>query len=233
MEKTFPEKIEQFTLSLRSICNRSLDFVFPPTCAVCGGLIAPQNPTPVCDSCWDSLEEDRPHYARTTIEDPFFKDALALYLFSPEFKTIVHLLKYDQKTSTGRRLGHLLASKIPIQYFKKSQLIIPVPIHHTRFRERGYNQAEVIAHGFSECTGIPVDTKSLRRKRSTQTHTKLHKQERRKNIGNAFAATRPRSGENILLIDDVMTTGATVNECAEALRKAGANEVKVLTAARA
>jgi len=126
----------------------------------------------------------------------------------------------------------MFARTLP-EYFSGMDLLVPVPVHHTRKRERGYNQAEVIAQALATRSGIALHARALKRLRKTGTQTKLGKAQRGKNIFGAFMAVEDLSGKKVLLVDDVFTTGATVNACAQALKAAGAAEVRVLTAARA
>jgi competence protein ComFC len=117
----------------------------------------------------------------------------------------------------------------------KFDLILPVPLHRTRQRRRGYNQAQLLAEGLSRLTKISLGGKDCVRVRDTKPQTGLRGAERRKNVRGAFAVPRPErvKGASILLIDDVLTTGATLDSCATALRQAGAEQVRALTLARA
>ena len=112
--------------------------------------------------------------------------------------------------------------------------IVPVPLHPTKHREREFNQAERLARGLSKATGIPLNARLLRRVRATRTQTQLSREERLANVGRAFALPRPTDlrGKRLLVIDDVLTTGATTSACARVLREAGADDVCVWTVAR-
>jgi ComF family protein len=116
----------------------------------------------------------------------------------------------------------------------KTDLIVPVPLHPNRQKERGYNQSLLLAEQLSTTLGQPLDTKSLIRQRMTQSQMTLKRAERKTNVANAFICQSDRlSGKTILLIDDVCTTGATLNACAEALKNSGVTAVFGLTLARA
>ena len=118
--------------------------------------------------------------------------------------------------------------------FTDYSLIIPVPLHIKRLRERGFNQSLLLAHAIERKRQIPLNFSLLKRHKFTLTQTGLNKIERKKNIKGAFEVSDKKkiAGKNIILIDDVYTTGATINECAKTLIKAGAQKVTVLTLAR-
>jgi ComF family protein len=217
---------------IKSFISPAINFIFPPVCASCKEKL--ENPeTPICDACWNGLEPDDMDPVDPEKKGFAFSEIRAVWKFSETFQSIIHFLKYDHKKSVGRKLGRLLAERIPDEYFKDMDCIVPVPVHHTRRRERGYNQAEIIGEALAEKVGLPMDKKVLKRLRKTTTQTKLSKRIRGKNISGAFMAEGDLSGKRILLLDDVFTTGSTVNECSKALLAAGAAEVRVLTAARA
>lgn len=241
----------------QKLANTAINFVFPPICAFCEDKLD-DTTTPFCTTCWDALTlADNP--VTEAFDETAFSAIRGLYLFDDRFQQFVHHLKYDHKKSIGLRLGLKLWEQTPRIFFNNIDIFIPVPIHHTRFRERGYNQAELIAHALSDASGIPMETKALVRTRRTGTQTALTRGERNQNLGKAFKVkkslqgkkimivddvftpdrsetratkARPLEGLRILLIDDVFTTGATVNECSKVLIEAGAAEVRVLTAAR-
>ena len=136
-------------------------------------------------------------------------------------------------------IGEMLASFMAGFYFPDIvytdySLIIPVPLHVKRLRERGFNQSLILARVIGEKQKIPVNFSLLKRHKFTSTQTGSNKKERKQNIKGAFEVTDKKeiNGKNIILIDDVYTTGATANECAKTLIKAGAQKVSVLTMAR-
>jgi ComF family protein len=144
-------------------------------------------------------------------------------------------LKYGGLTRLARPLGNLLAEyQDPDFKLSENDLVIPVPLHTRRLRERGFNQSLLLARQVSRRRSIPLNFTALQRARQTQPQTQLSGPERRKNVRGAFEVRKREAvkGKRILLIDDVFTTGATVQECAYVLREAGATEVQVLTLAR-
>ena len=148
----------------------------------------------------------------------------------------IHLLKYRKKTSLSRPLS-ALARETFLQFWDINtiDLLVSVPLHVKRLRERGFNQAHLLMKRWAKQDGIPLDSLTLSRGRWTEPQTTLSRAERRKNIKGAFSVRNPKriKSRKVLLVDDVYTTGATVNECARVLMKAGAEFVDVLTLARA
>lgn len=157
------------------------------------------------------------------------------YVEGSPFARLIHDLKYNGLWMIGVELGREFGSLLrQIPGFGYDALL-PVPIHPARRRERGYNQAEAIAQGIGISTGIPVDCNILLRKIYTTTQTKLSKTERRSNVSNAFKANISVyiKGKSFLLVDDVLTTGSTLNACAYALLEGGAKAADAATLAAA
>jgi ComF family protein len=146
----------------------------------------------------------------------------------------LHLFKYTRVLSAGKALSLLAAAHFPLLP-KDYDLILPVPLHLARLRWREFNQALVLARAVGKRYRLPVDPFSLERIRATDPQVRLKEKERQTNVHDAFAITRPEKvkGKRILLVDDVYTTGATVNECARTLCTAGARYVDVFTLTRA
>jgi ComF family protein len=147
----------------------------------------------------------------------------------------IHQFKYGRDLSIGALLASLMADfSFPDLECRDYSLIIPVPLHIKKLRKRGFNQAIILADAIGKKWQIPVNFSLLKRCKFTLSQTGLDKKERERNIKRAFEVTdRAKiAGKNILLVDDVYTTGATLNECAKILTKAGAQKVAVLTLAR-
>ena len=145
----------------------------------------------------------------------------------------VHAFKYNGLQALASPLAELMA-----QYWRAHPLpahvLVPVPLHRARQRKRGYNQAELLARGLGQRIGLPVDTTSLVRQRSTAPQVELDALQRKQNVAGAFEVQDNNlSGQEVLLIDDVCTTAATLDACAIALRGAGARSVRALTLTRA
>lgn len=207
-----------------------LDFfslLFPPTCIGCGRNLG-ENEQDLCHSCLRQLltERDAGHNDMLAIIRMAHKvtvaDATALLLFTPDglVQKAVHAFKYCDRQALAILLGHRMGRWLTeTQRFSDVDLLLPVPLHPRRQSERGYNQSELLCRGIADTFHRPVDTKHLIRTRYTQTQTKQTFSERQKNMVGAFAVEQPDTlrGKHVLLIDDVMTTGATLACCCDAL----------------
>lgn len=154
--------------------------------------------------------------------------------FDDHYKELIHRFKYGKKIPLGRRLSQRLGETINSgSSFSESDLLIPVPLHKSRYRERGFNQSEIIAEEISKTTGVSLLREGLKRKKNTKDQTNLSPQQREQNVRGAFVVTQPGiiNGKNIILVDDVITTGATMNECARMLKQAGAEKILGMTIA--
>ena len=193
--------------------------------------------TAICEKCGTPKDMDDPFCVGDSWDFNFDK-IRSLYFFDDALKPYLHLLKYKQYYITGRYFGRQLAKHIDKEYFKNIDYIIPIPLHHTRYRERGYNQSLMICEGINhKLYNIPILHKAVKRVKKTSTQTQLTRSERQKNISGIFKIgdrfARDLSGKNILLVDDVFTTGATVNELAKALKAAGIKQVDIWVCSRA
>jgi ComF family protein len=211
-------------------CIRNFSPIRPPFCTRCGRMF-------ITDASDD-------HECGACIRDP--GPCLSIRsagLYDGALKSAVHALKYGHKTQLARPLGTLLFAGFR-QFFDWDAVdcIIPIPLHRSRIRERGFNQAALLVRHWPtliradrENRGPDFDEKNLVRNRKTLSQTGLGREKRRQNVKNAFSVTRPEkiSGKQILLVDDVFTTGSTSRECAKTLLAAGAGAVRVLTLARA
>jgi len=174
-------------------------------------------------------------------EHPWFERASAYGSYDGGLRELIHLLKYDRVRSASSVLGRMLAEAITDlrpHFDPATSLLIPVPLHSSKLRSRGFNQSELIAgaavKGNRDLHAIGFQPRLLQRVRPTESQTGLTREQRRANMRGAFSVTRPSDvhGRNVLLVDDVLTTGTTVGECARTLRRAGAAHVWVATVAR-
>ena len=220
-------------------CGRLLDYRNREfLCPVCRELITPIQ-HPLCDQCGRPLSGEMEYSiicSDCRENPPRFRRARSAFLLTGAGKSMVLRYKYSSNPYLSNPAIERLFQAGREEYsWSDYDLIIPVPLHPRKARERGFNQSGVLSEGLSRRTGIKVLKRGLIRTRYTKTQTRLSRKERMKNVKGVFRVSVPAdlNGKYVLLIDDVYTTGATVNECARVLVKAGAEAVDVLTLARA
>lgn len=217
--------------------NYFFDFFLPRLCASCKKSLSPIEEI-VCDDCYYKLEIAdsciiESEYKIKFAQDKFIEDYRAGFLFQQDMpiQHIIHSLKYDKKFSVGIYLGRLI-SKLFFEHITKwnADLIIPVPLHRLKKLDRGYNQSEFIAKGISKELKIPYAKNLVKRVKFTQTQTQLNLIQRKENVKNAFKVINSKylKRKNIILVDDVVTTGSTVNECAQVIKESGAEKIYAL-----
>ena len=167
------------------------------------------------------------------MDPPSFDRARSFGTYEGDLQKLIHLMKYGGMRPVAKELGRLMVAAA--DEFETVDCLVPVPLHRRRWWRRGFNQADLLAAAMSREVDIPVRRGLLRRARATESQAGLSNRQRRANVAGAFTATRPSQvrGRRILLVDDVMTTGATLNACATALKRAGAEYVGAVTSARA
>ncbi len=227
-------------LSLYRLKAAFLDLLFPLRCLGCrreGSLICPsccqslpRIKQPFCQGCGTPLTEG--NLCPTCISHPLAIAGIrSVFLFGGTVRLAIHQFKYRYLKAMAAPLAQLLADYWR-SYPLPGEVLVPVPLHRKRLRERGYNQAALLARAMSKLTGLPVVEGSLLRIRDTVTQARTASAaERRSNVRDAFACPQELHGEKMLLIDDVCTTGATLDACAMALKAAGAGSVWGLTVA--
>lgn len=206
-----------------SACLQTLELVSEPYCPTCGNPYATEGPAPhLCGDCLGGVH--------------FFDRARATGFYLGLLREVIHRFKYGGQTFLARPLAKILAASAKeLAGLHNIDLIVPVPLHSRRLRQRGFNQAALLARHLGSALKISVDYASLKRSRWTEPQTGLTRRQRAANVKGAFDLIRPEKIEakSILLVDDVFTTGETVNQCVRALKKdGGAKEVVVLTVAR-
>lgn len=225
-----------------------LDLVFPPKCLVCGDYgsvdvclacragFMPIEP-PICERCGIATEGTRP-LCSDCEEGPgwSFARARAAGHFSGPLRQAVLRLKYGDKRRIATPLGDFLGAYLLAQplWASPPDLLIPVPLHQSRLRDRGFNQSALIAREVGRMLDVPVVENLLHRTRRTRPQAELHASERATNVRDAFAAIESPllRRARVLLVDDVLTTMHTVDQCARVLVNAGASEVNVVGVAR-
>lgn len=217
--------------------------LFPNVCLVCEQLLQPSEEH-VCTTCFTSFDafaspELAEYYVTRTITDhfcfpTFFERAWSRYKFHKEsdLQTVLHSLKYEGIFTLGITLGRQLGEWLHTADLPDDiDALVPIPLHPLKKIERSYNQAEKIAEGISQLLGRPVRPTLLTRERYMVSQTGLSASERQRNAKGAFRATDSVTGKHLLLVDDVLTTGATMVAAAEALHQAGAAKVSIVTVA--
>lgn len=242
----------------RKLASRLLDFVYTPQCALCGMVL--QDGRSLCDTCDRDLPRltapfcakcAEPFHGRIDGEfqchncgelDFSFGFARAAMLRDDRTRALVHQLKYGRAIHLAAELGRLAAEAFADERLHPALdagwPLVPVPLHRSRLQHRNFNQAAEIARVVSKLTGLPL-LSALKRIRRTDTQTRLGRKERLLNLHGAFAVTaagRSHLASNpaigVILIDDVLTTGSTVDACAATLRRAGCRSVLVVTVMR-
>jgi len=214
---------------IRKIIESIELLLFPNTCVVCGKLLL-GGEEHICLQCLFSLPRTNFHCDRENrVEKRFFGkidvvEASAFFYFNKgsDFRKLIHHLKYKDGKDIGRILGkHAARELIESGTFDNIDCIVPLPLHKKKERKRGYNQAEWIAMGLSQALGKPLVNKGVERKRANVTQTRKGVLDRWLNVKDIFEVTTPDAlrGKHILLVDDVVTTGATLESCALSLLK--------------
>ena len=230
-----------------------LHILFPNTCYACRRDLALGQKEPLCENCLKQIKKVGPLYCRRCgkplpdggahcyqcrgTEARQFKCKIirSASVFGPQIRALVHAFKYADQSYLSDFLSDMMC-----RYFSdytelsETELIIPVPLHVKKVKKRGYNQAELLAESLAKKLSLPLAKQVLKRVRNTPSQTKLGREERLKNMSNAFECINGEKikGKVVLLIDDVATTGATLEGCAVALKKAGVKKVMAYTFAR-
>ncbi len=236
------------------VLSRLIDLILPPRCAFCGKVM--NEDKGICDDCIaqiDFLNHDicyRCGYPYGNILDKkghklcgkcagkrggLFRLSRSAYGYDDFSKKLILDLKFNDKTDLAPLLAKMMYVAGQDIFTAGVDVIVPVPLHYTRLLKRKYNQSALLAKELGKLTGIPVLYNSLVKKRITKPQVECSGMERIKNLKNAFALSHPEdlSGKRVLLIDDVLTTGSTLHECAQTLKKAKPLSIDTLTIARA
>lgn len=237
---------------LRAIARRALDAVMPPRCLKCGSIVA--DPGALCATCFDAVTfimspfcircgipfidvyagtPDTTMCGACVEQSPQFDRARAVFVYNDDSRPLIIRLKHADRTDLTPALGRWMV-RAGAAVLEDADLIIPVPLHRWRLFARTYNQSALLCLWVSRLTGIPAAYQVLRRTKPTPSQGGLSATARRRNVANAFSVKNPSAvaGKRIVLIDDVLTTGATLNACARTLRQSGAVSVDALVVGR-
>jgi len=220
-----------------------LDFMLPPRCPGCSTIVETDHR--FCATCWSAMQflgdDGCEHCGRplgpleglkcaSCLADPPAYDAvIAAVAYGPVSSRIVLRLKYARRPGLARTIAAILARRLPLE---ARALLVPVPLHRWRLWSRGFNQSLAIGKALSRATALACDGTLLARKRATPSLRGLNPSQRRRAVKGVFSSKRRLDGEHVLLVDDVLTTGATANACAKALKRAGASRVTLVCWAR-
>lgn len=216
-----------------------IDLIFPRHCLVCGEVLSPEEHD-ICLNCLLTFprieplhlaEIEKVFWGKTDIERA---TSFMYYRKGSPYNNLLHATKYRNRPEVGRRIAAIAAESImPSGFFNGIDAIVPLPLSKKKRRKRGYNQCDYIAEGVSQATGIPVLKNCVERRKSNETQTHKNREERWKNVEGIFLLTKPEAveGKHILLIDDILTTGATLASCAEAIESNSRCKISIFTLA--
>ena len=237
---------------VRKFCTGLFSLIFPDDCRICAEPLREISRVPVCRACLAKVEPLAADYFCAQCRAPFrnafpldekglcalcrrgvsgFDAAYSYGFYEGPLRELIHLFKYGKVQTLAKPLGRYLALALPRE--ERFDAIVPMPLHWRKRWQRGFNQADLLAHEIARRTHTPVKS-ALQRVRATVTQAGLTNAKRRKNVSGAFRPKGEKAlrGLRILLVDDVMTTGSTAAACARALKMAGARQVVLLTLAR-
>ena len=227
--------------------TRLLEALFPSICRLCGTRLSAQPDLCAdcmrdlprlqhgCGQCGRSLSgtSNARHCGRCQRQPPHYDQTTALCHYQPPVDYLLKRLKFSSDLGLGPLLAGLLADKLRQRDHPMPELLLPVPLHPRRLRQRGFNQAIELARPLGKLLGIPLDRTLCRRTRHTEAQSLLSTTARRLNMRHAFTVTGKPAAAHVAIIDDVMTTGHTVGELARMLKRAGVIKVEVWVIARA
>lgn len=224
---------------MKTILNELSHLFFPNCCPVCDSKLLPSEEG-VCLKCLHKLpktnnfkEPDNLVEIRLAGRFPFDRIAsFCIYSKQGVLQPLIHQLKYNNKKEIGILLGKLFGKDLTnSEFIQPIDFVVPVPLHTKKLKERGYNQAEMIADGLSQSTSIPVSAENLMRVIHNPTQTKQTKTQRWENVKDIFDIRQPQlfANKHVLLVDDIITTGSTLEACAYALLKSPGIKISIAT----
>jgi len=228
-------------MDLKSLWFDFIDLIFPRCCEACEKELIGNEET-ICTSCrialprmdQDSISGDSIRQKFISVHEVAATHAFLLFTKKGKVQKLLHALKYKGKSEVGILLGSMFGQEmLEHGHLPEADLIISVPLHKKKMKIRGYNQSDKLAEGFSNATNIPWSGSALERTRFTTTQTGKSKNERWENVKGVFQVNENMEGKRVIIMDDVLTTGATLEACMEALKKAGCERFFILTIASA
>jgi len=216
----------------KNLIETALNFIFPQACGFCGEITNSY----LCEYCNEYLKQRQMNKIQK-YDDKFFDEHLWIYEYKDEVREKIIDYKFNNKSYLYRTfLQIILSTESVCNYIKKFDILIPVPIHKKRAKKRGYNQSELIAKGIAKnIKSIQLQTNIIEKVKNIKPQSTLSKDMRIENVKNAYRLKKCDiclKNKNILLIDDVFTTGSTVNECAKILLQTECNKVSIITLAK-
>ena len=216
-----------------------IDLIFPRHCAVCSEVLSRQE-RDICLNCLCTLPKIEPQH-KLEIEQAFWgkveierATSYMYYRKGSPYNALMHKLKYKDTPEMGTRLARMAAKELlECGFFDGITCIIPLPLSKKKLRKRGYNQSEYIARGLSEVTGIPIDTRVMKRDIANETQTHKNRDERWENVKDIFSVNcnTLSDTDHVLIVDDILTTGATLCSCANALKAKANCKISIFTLA--
>jgi len=221
--------------------------ILPPTCILCGD--SGFNSQDICEACYSDIQKNisccyrcAEVFETTNIapqlcghclsKTPHFNETYAPFIHQGIVRHLIAALKFQKHYKNARLLANLLSTHLD-KTAETPELIIPMPLHKQRYKERGFNQSFEIAKTVSKQLKVPIDSRSCIRQRNTPHQTNLSAKQRHKNMNNAFQVIKSIDAQHVAILDDVMTTGSSANELAKVLKKSGVARVDVWVCARA
>lgn len=245
------QPIESFTGTFQHVVATALNAVLPPRCLACGATVAETGA--LCGPCWEGVQFLAPPMCgqcgypfeldpkghslcgACLARAPAYDRARAVMAYDAGSRPLLLAFKHADRTEAAPALAKWLA-RAGADLLADAEAVVPVPLHNRRLFRRRYNQAALLAHALGRTGDVPVLPQLLRRVRNTPSQGRLSASGRKRNVAGVFKVTPHQlervAGKRILLVDDVLTTGATVEACARVLKRAGAKGVDVLTVAR-
>jgi ComF family protein len=228
-------------MNLKQLLRDFADLLFPRCCESCDRVLTGNEAT-ICTFCrislprvgTEGLNSDSLTFKFVNLPEVRSTHSFLLFTKRSKVQRLLHALKYKGNKEVGLLLGYMFGQELKASgHLPEAEIILSIPLHRKKRKQRGYNQSDLLAEGFSSATNIPWSGAMLERVKYTATQTGKSKLERRENVQGVFAVQEGFCPRSVILIDDVLTTGATLEECARSLLAAGCKEFHILTIALA